>query len=100
MVRGRTRELLKFGMYCSLPVAASVVYGRPETMNEIVKAYNFIVYPASDRRIQTMSRQEFQDAVLEESKRIREEQQVGRARDKEREPGTGERAARPWYRFW
>ena len=98
---------MKFGMYCSLPVAASVIYGRPETMNEIVKAYNFIVYPASDKTIQTMSRKEFQEAVLEESRRIREGQVVdqkdknssAKGKDSVKE-ASGKGASRPWYKLW
>eukprot|EP00968_Pinguiococcus_pyrenoidosus_P017639 scaffold1778_cov246-Pinguiococcus_pyrenoidosus.AAC.9 len=36
----------------SVPVVSSVVYANPKAMNEIVKTFNYIRYPAQDPMIQ------------------------------------------------
>jgi len=100
------KEFGRLLMYLTLPVAASVIYGQPDTMNKIVAAYKFVDYPASDEAIQKgMSQRDFQEQIRAEAKRIKAE--LKRKQDAVETPAAPETpatpsaaAARPWWKIW
>ncbi|CAM9589184.1 unnamed protein product [Heterosigma akashiwo] len=48
-------EMFKFSLYLAIPVAASVIYSAPETMQGIVKHFNYIQYPPQGKKPPTSS---------------------------------------------
>ncbi|EWM20818.1 hypothetical protein Naga_100519g4 [Nannochloropsis gaditana] len=43
-------EMFKFGLYVSIPVIASIIYGTPDNMQNIVNKFRYVEYPAEDNR--------------------------------------------------
>ena len=46
--KGLRTELLKFGIYLSIPIFASQLFNNPELSQKVIEYYNYIEYPAED----------------------------------------------------